>query len=118
MARSRFLCDALGVPFDGADATSPVSSDVPTLLISSGYDAQTPATLADDAARTLSHARRIHFPASGHVAFPRPMVSACAALIIDAFVRQPDTPLPADCAERLVPVFAARASHSGVTAPR
>jgi pimeloyl-ACP methyl ester carboxylesterase len=118
IARSRFLCDALGVPFDGADAIAPVTSDIPTLLISSGYDAQTPAALADEAARTLRNAHRVHFPTSGHVAFPRQMVSPCAALVIDAFVRRPDSPLPADCASRLMPAFVARASYPAAAEPR
>jgi pimeloyl-ACP methyl ester carboxylesterase len=117
IARSRLLCNALGVAFDGPSVTAPVSSDLPTLLISSGYDAQTPSPLADEAAKTLSKSRRVHFPASGHVAFPRQMVAACAALIIDAFVRQPETPLPADCADRLVPVFAARGERSAIAEP-
>jgi pimeloyl-ACP methyl ester carboxylesterase len=117
IARSRLLCNALGVAFDGPSVTAPVSSDLPTLLISSGYDAQTPSPLADEAAKTLSKSHRVHFPASGHVAFPRQMVAACAALIIDAFVRQPETPLPADCADRLVPVFAARGDRSVVAEP-
>ena len=41
-AGNRMLCDALGVPFSGQEAIDPVSSPIPTLLISSGYDAQTP----------------------------------------------------------------------------
>jgi pimeloyl-ACP methyl ester carboxylesterase len=118
IARTRVLCDALGVPFSGPDVIAPVTSDLPTLLISSGYDAQTPAALADEAARTLRKSRRVHFPTSGHVAFPRQMVSACAALIIDAFVRQPDAALPAQCADRLVPAFVARAERSVVPEPR
>jgi pimeloyl-ACP methyl ester carboxylesterase len=108
LARSRALCDVLGVPLDGPDATEPVSSDVPTLLISSGYDAQTPAALADQAAKTLKNARRVHFPTAGHVAFTRPLAQTCAALIIDAFLRHPDQPVPDDCAQQLVPAFMPR----------
>jgi pimeloyl-ACP methyl ester carboxylesterase len=117
IARSRLLCDALGIPFDGPDVIAPVSNDLPTLLISSGYDAQTPAALADEAAKTLSKSRRVHFPTSGHVVFPRQIVSACAALIIDAFVRQPETSLPTDCADRLVPAFVARSYRTSANAP-
>jgi pimeloyl-ACP methyl ester carboxylesterase len=118
IARNRTLCDALGVPFAGPDVIAPVTSNLPTLLISSGYDAQTPAVLADEAAKTLRRSRRVHFPTSGHVAFPRQMVAACAALIIDAFVRQPDAPLPADCAGHLVPAFVAHANREAATEPR
>jgi len=51
LATSRQLCDVLGVPYDGEKASAPVRSDIPSLLISSGYDAQTPAALADSTAR-------------------------------------------------------------------
>ena len=88
-AGNRMLCDALGVPFSGHEAVDPVSSPIPTLLISSGYDAQTPAALADEAAKTLSNAHRAHFANAGHVAFARPLAMACAALIMDAFLRDP-----------------------------
>jgi pimeloyl-ACP methyl ester carboxylesterase len=109
MGGDRRICDALGVPFGGSGQIAPITSDVPTLLISSGYDSQTPAEFADEAAKTLSHARRVHFPMTGHVAFPRPVVATCAAVLIDAFVRDPDYPLASDCAGSLVPVFTPRA---------
>src|SRR5205823_2703374 len=49
----RKLCDALGVPFGGDSVIAPVTSKTPVLVMSSGYDAQTPAELADEAAKTL-----------------------------------------------------------------
>jgi len=104
-AGTRMLCDALGVPFSGPEAINPVSSDIPTLLISSGYDAQTPAALADEAAKTLSHARRAHFANAGHVAFARPLAMACAALIMDAFLRDPNADPPTSCIGRVTPAF-------------
>jgi pimeloyl-ACP methyl ester carboxylesterase len=105
-AGTRMLCDALGVPFTGPEAIQPVTSAIPTLLISSGYDAQTPAALADEAAKTLSNARRAHFPDAGHVAFARPLVMACAALIMDSFLRNPhEQQLPTSCIGKLSPAF-------------
>ena len=104
-AGDRRLCDALGVPFSGPEAIGPVTSDTPTLLISSGYDAQTPAELADSAAKTLSHAQRAHFPTTGHVAVARPLVAPCVAIIVDAFLRRPDQAPPTDCAGKLAPAF-------------
>ncbi|MGH7620149.1 MAG: alpha/beta hydrolase, partial [Gemmatimonadaceae bacterium] len=107
-AGNRMLCDALDVPFTGPDAIAPVTSDLPVLLISSGYDAQTPAELADEAARTLSHAQRVHFPKVGHVAFARPLVTACAALIIESFLQRPDLAPPASCIGNVSPAFVPR----------
>jgi pimeloyl-ACP methyl ester carboxylesterase len=107
-AGNRQLCDALGVPFTGPEAITPVTSDIPTLLISSGYDAQTPAPLADDAAKTLSHARRAHFAMTGHVAFSRPVVMACVALVIDSFMRRPDDAPSTSCIGSVTPAFLPR----------
>jgi len=104
-AGNRMLCDALGVPFTGPEAITPVTSAIPTLLISSGYDAQTPAALADEAARTLSRAHRAHFANAGHVAFARPLAMACAALIMDAFLRDPNVEPPTSCIGRVTPAF-------------
>lgn len=104
-AGTRMLCDALGVPFSGPEAIEPVTSSIPTLLISSGYDAQTPAALADEAAKTLSHAHRAHFANAGHVAFARPLAMACAALIMDAFLRDPSVDPPTSCIGRVTPAF-------------
>ena len=105
---SRQLCDALGVPFGGPDAIATISSDIPTLLISSGYDALTPADLADSAAKTLTRAQRVHFPNSGHVAFAQSMVSACAATVIESFVLRPDQAPPAGCINSVARAFAPR----------
>jgi pimeloyl-ACP methyl ester carboxylesterase len=104
-AGDRRLCDALGVPFDGPDAIGTVTSDIPTLLMSSGFDAQTPMELAADAAKTLSHSQHVNFPTAGHVAVSRPLVAPCVALIVDSFLRAWDQPVPANCAGRLVPAF-------------
>ncbi len=104
-AGNRMLCDALGVPFSGREAVDPVTSSIPTLLISSGYDAQTPSSLADDAAKTLSAAQRAHFATAGHVAFARPLAMACSALLIDSFLRAPRDPVPTSCIGRVTPAF-------------
>ena len=111
-AGDRTLCDAFRVPFSGADAINPVTSDVPTLLISSGYDAQTPMRLAPEAARTLSHSQQVVFPMVGHVAFARPVAMACAAVVIESFLMQPAHEPAKGCVNNVVPAFSPRA---GVT---
>jgi pimeloyl-ACP methyl ester carboxylesterase len=102
------LCDAFRVPFSGPDAASRISSDVPTLLISSGYDAQTPYKLAVDAARTLSKGQQVLFPMVGHVAFARPVAMACAAVVIESFLMRPEQTPATGCISRVVPAFAPR----------
>ena len=106
----RQLCDALGVEFGGKDAIAQVKSDVPTLLLSSGYDAQTPAELADSAATTLTRHQRVHFARAGHVAFARPIVMACVTIVVESFLRNPDQPPPGDCSANMAPAFNPRAA--------
>lgn len=102
------ICDAIDVPFTGEEAISRVASDLPTLLISSGYDAQTPPNLAADAATSLSHSQRVLFPMVGHVAFARPVAMACAAIVIESFLAQPDRAPATGCIDSVVPAFVPR----------
>ena len=104
-AGDRQLCDAMGVEFEGPNAIAPVKSDVPTLLLSSGYDAQTPAELADSAATSLTRHQRVHFARAGHVAFARPIVMACVTIVVESFLRNPDQPPPGDCSTNVAPAF-------------
>lgn len=102
----RTVCDALGVPFSGPEAIARVTSDVPALLISSGYDAQTPVRFADDAARSLAHSFQVLFPMVGHVAIGRPIAMACAAVVIESFLGQPDRAPASTCVSSILPAFA------------
>jgi len=104
----RSLCDRLRVPFSGPQAIATISSDIPALLISSGDDAQTPLSLAVDAARTLSRSQRVLFPSVGHVAFPRPVSMACAAVVIESFLTAPNQPAATGCVESVAPAFEPR----------
>jgi pimeloyl-ACP methyl ester carboxylesterase len=113
----RRLCDALDVPFEGPEAIAPVTSDVPVLLMSSGYDAQTPAELADEAAKTLSRAQRVHFAKVGHVAFTRPLVTACAALVVESFLQRPTEAPPTGCIDNVSPAFVPRGDGVPVAKP-
>jgi len=109
-AGGRGVCEALGVPFSGPEVIAPVSSDIPTLLLSSEYDAQTPPDLADDAARTLPNSYHILFPGVGHLAFWRPASGECVAMIANAFLIDPQR-RPADpCSTALQPSFLPRSA--------
>ena len=101
----RALCDALGVPFAGATTIAPVQSDVPTLLLSSAYDTQTPPDLAEEAARTLPRSFRVTFRGVGHVAFHQPTASACAAVVIQSFLIDATHPPATSCVTATMPSF-------------
>jgi pimeloyl-ACP methyl ester carboxylesterase len=104
----RSVCDVLGVPFSGPEAIQRVTTDAPVLLISSGYDAQTPAYFAEDAATTLPHSQRVLFPMVGHVAIARPIAMACAAIVVESFIEQPDRAPASTCVSNVIPAFAPR----------
>lgn len=107
-AGGRAVCDALGVPFAGGDAIAPVHSAVPTLLLSSAYDAQTPPALADETARTLTNGFQVLFHGVGHVVFPRPAAAACAAVVVESFLSDMHQTPAADCVEDVIPTFLPR----------
>ncbi len=65
-----------------SQAVTPVTSDVPVLLLSGGLDPVTPPSNAEAVAKTLSHARSIVAPGVGHIVSSR----ACAPRLIGQFV--------------------------------
>lgn len=109
-AGGRAVCDALGVPFSGVDAINPVTSDIPTLMLSSTYDAQTPPEMAEEAARTLAHNYRVLFGGVGHLAYARPVSASCVAVIAHAFLLDPVHQPPDPCSKSLIPSFLPRSA--------
>jgi pimeloyl-ACP methyl ester carboxylesterase len=116
-AGDRSICNTIDVPFTGPEAIKQVTSDLPALLISSGYDAQTPHGLAESAARTLSHSQWVLFPMVGHVAFARPVAMACAAIVIESFLAQSDRAPATGCIQSVVPAFTPRGVMQAPKAP-
>ena len=104
----RPFCDALGVPFTGPETVAPVVSSTPVLLISSGYDSQTPPSMAAQAAQTLSRSHQVVFKMVGHIAFRHPTTMACAAVVISSFMTQPDRDPATSCVDNVRPSFLPR----------
>jgi pimeloyl-ACP methyl ester carboxylesterase len=79
-----------------ADATAPLVSGIPTLLISGGLDPVTPPAYAEEVARTLSNHRHVVAAGYGHIVSPH----GCGPRLVAAFVDRAgfDT-LPASCVE-------------------
>jgi pimeloyl-ACP methyl ester carboxylesterase len=72
----------------------PVTSDVPTLLLSGGLDPVTPPAYGAEVARTLSHSKHVVAPGYGHIVSPH----ACAPRLVTTFIEHPDFErLPAAC---------------------
>ena len=117
-AGDRRLCDALDVPFSGPEAIARVTTDVPILLISSGYDAQTPSRFAEATVGSLRHGYHVVFPMAGHIATVRPPAMACAAIVIESFLAHTDRAPSTECVSAVGPMFSARPSVATPKVPQ
>jgi len=90
------VCDVWPRGRQPADATTPVVTAIPTLLISGGLDPVTPPAYAEEVAKTLSSHRHVVGTGYGHIVSPH----ACGPRLVAAFVDRAgfDT-LPASCLE-------------------
>jgi pimeloyl-ACP methyl ester carboxylesterase len=77
----------------------PTSSDVPVLLITGTFDAVTPPSQADEAAKTLPHGKVVRFPGLGHDVF---IASDCGRQIVADFLSRPDS-YDTRCADTMQP---------------
>jgi pimeloyl-ACP methyl ester carboxylesterase len=71
----------------------PVTSDIPTLLLSGEYDPVTPPAFADKTMQTLSNAQHLVAKGQGHIVGTR----GCMPKIVAAFIKQPETELDTAC---------------------
>lgn len=67
-----------------SDATAPVQSDVPALLLSGGLDPVTPPAYAEEVAKTLPNSRHVVAAGYGHIVSPH----ACGPRLVAAFVER------------------------------
>lgn len=73
----------------------PVSSDVPTLLFSGGFDPVTPPSWGELAAETLSNSVHVVIPNASHDV----LNTECAAALAEAFFSDPTAELDTSCAD-------------------
>jgi pimeloyl-ACP methyl ester carboxylesterase len=96
--RALEVCEVWPKGRQPADATLPVKSDVPALLISGALDPVTPPAYAEEAAKTLPNSRHIVAGGYGHIVSPH----ACAPRLIAAFVDSAGfADLPTSCIDYL-----------------
>jgi pimeloyl-ACP methyl ester carboxylesterase len=94
--RALAVCAAWPKGASPADASTPVRSDVPVLILSGGLDPVTPPANGAEVAKTLPASRHIVAQGYGHIVSPH----ACAPRLIAAFVDDPTfATLPASCIE-------------------
>lgn len=81
----------------------PVSHAIPTLIVAGAMDPETPPSLGQEMARTLSKATLAVLPDSAHAALSVP--SACASRVVTGFLNQPDAQPDLACLARDLPRF-------------
>ncbi|MFG2715071.1 alpha/beta fold hydrolase [Streptomyces goshikiensis] len=92
-------CRIWNVPDRTATQRTATKSAVPTLLISGTFDTKTGASMAKDAARTLSRSTSVQIPGIGHWVVPQ---SPCAQQVLASFFAHPTAPDTA-CAAAVTP---------------
>ncbi|MFK0253709.1 alpha/beta fold hydrolase [Streptomyces sp. NPDC090445] len=92
-------CDVWNVPAAPRSIRDATRSDIPTLALSGGFDAQTGAANGPYVARTLNRAKVVTVPYEPHVVFA---TSKCAQKITSSFFDNPAAPDTA-CLESLDP---------------
>jgi pimeloyl-ACP methyl ester carboxylesterase len=94
--RALSVCTAWPKGAADPEATTPVTSDVPALILSGGLDPVTPPANGAEVAKTLSASRHIVARGYGHIVSPH----ACGPRLIAAFIDDPTFgTLPASCVE-------------------
>ena len=92
------LCKVWDVPQAAPEDRLPVSSDIPTLLMSGWFDPLSPPSFADVAAATLSRHYSYVFPATGHGVV---RTSDCAWQMMSAFLDAPTQAPESRCVQEM-----------------
>ncbi|HYD05110.1 MAG TPA: alpha/beta fold hydrolase, partial [Reyranella sp.] len=102
------FCPVWRVPVAPPAERQPVTSAIPVLLMSGGYDWLTPAAWGREAARHLSESRHVIFRSQGHGVSSQ---DQCAARLRDEFFDAPDPRWPLPCRADTPPDFAGAAER-------
>jgi pimeloyl-ACP methyl ester carboxylesterase len=99
-------CPVWGAGASGPIEAQPVTSAVPTLLLSGDYDPATPPNWADGAVKHLAHGHLVRFPGIGHGVVAS---DSCADAVVAAFLADPAAEPKAACLADLPgPLFKTR----------
>ncbi|MBI2759942.1 MAG: alpha/beta fold hydrolase [Chloroflexi bacterium] len=92
------ICARWGAEPASPAENRPVSSDLPTLVLSGEYDPITPPAYAEAAIKTLTNAHLFRFPGAGHGVL---LSDLCPLTILQVFLKNPATRPAATCINRL-----------------
>jgi pimeloyl-ACP methyl ester carboxylesterase len=90
-------CSAMKRKSPDALDVEPVSSTIPTFILTGEYDPVTPPRYGAAIAATLSRATSVTLPKSGHGTWN----TTCGLALVDAFLADPGAPLDTSCAAAL-----------------
>jgi hypothetical protein len=93
-------CRLWGAGRAAPEENQPVQSDLPTLILSGGFDPITPGEWGRQVGRTLPHSTFVSFPPLGHGVS---LEAGCAERVASAFLGQPSTTPDSSCAGQLPP---------------
>jgi len=96
------FCATLGLPNPPTTEDLPVTSTVPTLVISGAFDPLTPPSMAEQAIQNLSRAYAYVLPHAGHDSI---MTDGCAREMTYAFIANPLQAPDSGCLEALTIEF-------------
>ena len=94
--RDADACDALGLTQLPDSTDTPLTGDLPTLLIQGGLDPFTPVSGGDTVVDGLTKVTNVKFPGGKHVLVPS---NPCAVQILAAFADDPTSTLDTSCVD-------------------
>ena len=96
------MCALMDLPVLPDETDTPISSDLPVLLLSGAFDPITPAFSGEEVLATLPNSVSFEFPYGGHVQFITG--DACAESIVSAFIADPTTEPDGSCIAEALPL--------------
>jgi pimeloyl-ACP methyl ester carboxylesterase len=94
--RDADACDALGLTQLPDSTDTPLTGDIPALLIQGGLDPYTPMSGGDTVADALTNVTNLKTPGGKHVLIPS---NACAVQVLAAFADDPTATLDTSCVD-------------------
>lgn len=105
------LCADWELPASADTENEPVTSDLPTLIVTGVYDPITPNAYGEEILETLSNATLVESGVAGHD--PLSSSGTCGVDVIISFVSDPEADLDASCLTDASPDFSPEAPSDG-----
>lgn len=101
------ICADWGLPASEPTVNEPVTSDLPTLIVTGVYDPITPTAYGEELLTTLSNATLVESGSAGHD--PLSTSGECGVAVMSSFIADPDAELASSCLTTARPDFSPEA---------